>query len=98
MVGRPPDFLIIGAMKSGTTSLFEWLGEQPEVWLPAMKEPRYFAPGHAQNFDRYVDDGYGRDWYFDLFAGAPSGAITGEASPSYTEGGQQFLAAARIAR
>ena len=40
---RLPDFLVIGAAKSGTTSLFSWLGEHPGVWLPEVKEPHFFT-------------------------------------------------------
>ena len=40
-----PDFLIIGAAKSGTTSLFRHLGQHEDVMLPDMKEPEYFAYG-----------------------------------------------------
>jgi hypothetical protein len=40
---RWPDFLIIGAMKCGTTPLFRWLGEQPEIRIPEIKEPHFFS-------------------------------------------------------
>ena len=38
-----PDFLIIGAAKSGTTSLFQMLGQHPRVFLSPIKEPNYFS-------------------------------------------------------
>lgn len=34
-----PDFLLIGAMKAGTTSLFHDLNRQAGVFIPADKEP-----------------------------------------------------------
>jgi hypothetical protein len=38
-----PDFLVIGAPKSGTTSVYRYLEGHPEVFLSEPKEPRYFA-------------------------------------------------------
>ena len=38
-----PSFLILGAAKSGTTSLAAYLGQHPDVFVPAKKEPNYFA-------------------------------------------------------
>ncbi len=38
-----PTFLIIGAAKSGTTSLYEYLSLHPEVFMSEIKEPKYFA-------------------------------------------------------
>jgi hypothetical protein len=40
---RWPDFLIIGAAKAGTTALFKAVGRHPEIFSPALKEPRFFA-------------------------------------------------------
>jgi len=69
---RLPDFLLIGAMKAGTTSLFRWLGEHPGAALPAVKEPEILlGPGDP------------RPAYRDLFAHLPPDVITGEASARY---------------
>jgi hypothetical protein len=38
-----PNFLVIGAPKSGTTSLYRYLKSHPEIYLSPIKEPRYFA-------------------------------------------------------
>lgn len=38
-----PTFLIVGAAKSGTTSLAAYLAQHPEVFIPTKKEPNYFA-------------------------------------------------------
>ncbi|MGE0449177.1 MAG: sulfotransferase domain-containing protein [Vicinamibacterales bacterium] len=40
---RLPDFLIIGAAKAGTTTLYEILRQHPQVFLPAAKEPAFFS-------------------------------------------------------
>lgn len=86
---RLPDFLVIGAMKSGTTSLFRWLDEQPECTLPRAKEAHFFS--HDDVWAR------GLEWYASLFAHAPPDRLTGEASPSYTHPVRGAVAAERIA-
>lgn len=69
-----PDFLIIGAQKAGTTSLFAYLLEHPQMVAPFKKEVRFFG----QNY------GNGINWYrahFPLKFKMKSGLQTGEASP-----------------
>jgi hypothetical protein len=73
---RTPDFLIVGAMKCGTTTLAEQLGAQPGVFMTKPKEPFFFSNDDV--FER------GLDWYADLFAKAECGDIKGEASTHYT--------------
>lgn len=84
-----PGFVIIGAMKAGTTSLFRWLGEHPETLLPRTKEPDFF--GDDQNWMR------GLSWYADLFEDAPSPRLGGEASVSYSDPTRSLIAASRMA-
>lgn len=38
-----PDFLVVGAAKSGTTTLFYLLNEHPDVFIPSIKECRFFS-------------------------------------------------------
>ena len=38
-----PNFLVIGAYKSGTTSLHRYLRQHPDVYMPKKKEPNFFA-------------------------------------------------------
>ena len=46
-----PNFLIIGAAKAGTTSLYRYLQQHPDVFLSTPKEPRFFAlEGHPLDF------------------------------------------------
>lgn len=71
-------------MKAGTTALFRWLGEQPEVSLPAVKEPEFFT-GPVSDMASYAD----------LFPAGPG--LTGEASVAYTDPALAPHAAARIA-
>ena len=68
-----PNFLIIGAMRSGTTSLFAALSAHPQVFGAPGKELRFFDLG----YDR------GIDWYRDRFRGSEGKAAIGEASQTY---------------
>jgi len=43
--GRFPDFLLIGAAKAGTTSLFHYLQQHPAIFGSATKEPQFFLCG-----------------------------------------------------
>ena len=38
-----PNFLIIGAARSGTTSLHHYLGQHPDIYMSPVKEPSFFA-------------------------------------------------------
>lgn len=88
--GRLPDFIVIGTMKSATTTLFRWLGAVPGVSTPAVKEPNFFS--HDAVWDR------GLDWYQALFADVCEGDLTGEASVLYTDPKYSPAAAERIAK
>ncbi len=68
-----PDFLIIGAQRSGTTALFNYLGQHPDISLPIKKESHYF--------DRFFSRG--SLWYRAHFPVAKSKKISGEATPYY---------------
>jgi hypothetical protein len=85
-VPRNPDFLIIGAMKAGTTSLFRWLGRLEDVELPATKEIHFFF-----DEERWSK---GMGWYQSFFDNAAT--VTGEASPGYTDPDRAVLCASRI--
>jgi hypothetical protein len=74
--GRLPTFLVIGAMKSGTSSLRDYLGAHPEVFIPPEEELHYFV--EAINWKE------GLAWYRERFAGAGDATAVGEKSPTYT--------------
>lgn len=42
-LSRMPTFLVIGAGKSGTTSLHYYLDQHPEIYMCPVKEPNFFA-------------------------------------------------------
>ena len=77
-VGPLPNFLIIGAMKAGTTSLYHYLGAHPQIYMPAFKAPEFFAgESHWRR---------GIGWYRKQFAAAePDAVAIGEASNVYTK-------------
>lgn len=74
---RAPDFILIGAMKCGTSTLQAQLAVQPGVFMSTPKEPNFFS-----NDEIFAQ---GDDWYNALFATAPADALTGEASTHYTK-------------
>lgn len=86
-----PNFLIVGAAKSGTTSLYGYLKDHPEVYLPeTIKEPLYFVFGEEDTqFDvrdwRSVKMQCSTDWaaYKALFDKAAGQKAIGEATPYY---------------
>ena len=74
--GRWPDFIIIGAMKSGTTTLYEYLCRHPRIHVCTPKEPQFFSRAHVY--------ARGVAWYRALFANARDDQRCGEASTCYT--------------
>ena len=76
--GRLPDFVIIGAAKSGTTSADHYLRLHPEVYMDRPKEINFFINPPMGNWHR------GADWYRSRFRHPH--AICGDASPGYTAG------------
>jgi sulfotransferase family protein len=94
---RAPDFFIVGHHKSGTTALYQMLRSHPQIYMPDMKEPRYFAgdlrvlfapePGSVpETLEEYLA----------LFAGAAPGQRIGEASPSYLRSSEAAAAIAEL--
>jgi hypothetical protein len=81
---RWPDFFIVGAQSSGTTSLYSYLKRHPQVFLPAFKEPHYFSQIATPPGVRYVRIHIAnRAAYLDLFADADASQMMGDASTSY---------------
>lgn len=83
-----PDFLVIGAMKAGTTSLWSGLRDTPGVFVPMEKEPNVLgAPGYSE--------GSARSSYERLFAPSTIGDLKGECSTYYSKGEDVHLAPVR---
>ena len=73
-----PDFVIAGAAKCGTTALCGYLRRHPRIFIPRQKEPKFFCSDLRTTGGVYTPDGYRA-----LFADAPAGCVTGEASTLY---------------
>jgi hypothetical protein len=71
---RGPDFIGIGAQRSGTSWMYACLYEHPEICMP-QKETNFFS--RDRNWTR------GFDWYEEIFADCEPSAIAGEFSTSY---------------
>lgn len=69
-----PNFIIIGAMKSGTSTLHSNLQLHPEIGMSKSKEPSYF---NKRIFK------YDLNWYRDQFTNEKK--INGESSPNYSK-------------
>lgn len=76
--GRLPDFVIVGAQRCGSTSLYRYLEDHPDVFMARVKELHFFD----WHFDR------GLSWYRRQFAGASPHQRAGEATPRYMASGQ----------
>lgn len=74
--GNLPDFILIGAMKCGTSTLYRWLAEHPDVLRARTKEPNFF--GDETKWAR------GLDWYRSLFPITTPFQRVGEGSTHYT--------------
>jgi hypothetical protein len=90
-----PNFLIIGAAKSGTSSLWKYLRQHPDLYMPINKEPNFFAfEGQKLNFHGPKDDNIIYDKlykysitdfsdYCELFSEVEQESALGEASVRY---------------
>jgi Sulfotransferase domain len=72
-----PNFLVIGAAKAGTTSIYHYLRAHPQVFMPETKELNFFV----------ANDGWpkGTAWYERQFEAAGDAVAVGEASPNYSK-------------
>ena len=85
-----PNFIIIGAEKAGTTALWQFLKQHPQIFMSAVKEPQFFGyegrevsfngPGPVVKEALPITD---FKEYQSLFKGADGYPAVGEASPSY---------------
>ncbi len=95
-----PNFIVIGAAKAGTTALYWYLAEHPQVFMSPVKETNFFAYGVDERGKILYGDPQLHQFpvkslpeYVELFADAGEAEAVGEASPIYLECPQ---AAARI--
>lgn len=73
-----PDFVVVGASKAGTTSIYSWLARHPDVAVPYVKDTYFFnddiTPAAIADYGRLFDP-----------AKVRAGAVTGEVTPSYLD-------------
>ena len=82
-MSKLPNFIIIGAGKCGTTSLYNYLNQHPQIYLCPQKETYFFVPepirsklqpwGAITNFDNYAN----------IFKDANEDSVIGEISTTY---------------
>jgi len=77
LANKLPDFIIIGAMKSATSTLHNQLSAQPGIFMSTPKEPNFFSDDEIYN--------QSLDWYTALFSDADTEQICGESSTHYTK-------------
>ena len=75
---KRPDLFIVGAFKSGTTAMYEYLRQHPQVHMSVPKEPMYFGADLTPRYRRMTEEEY-----LALFKGAADSQRAGEASPWY---------------
>lgn len=86
-----PNFIILGAAKAGTTALYHYLKQHPEIGMSRIKETNYLAlKGHPLDFRGPGDADYIKRFsitteadYHDQFADCADKKAVGEASPLY---------------
>lgn len=87
------DFFLVGAARCGTTSLYNYLNNSDEIFLPLVKEPNFFSAVDSPNLEDYklpdLDKKYhakiinSLDVYNSLYNKAAVGQLKGDTSPSY---------------
>jgi hypothetical protein len=78
-----PNFFIVGAPKAGTTSLYNYLKPNQEIYMSPLKEPHYFTPDLAAKMRiKPIRD---KNEYLFLFQGAKNEVAIGEGSTHYLQ-------------
>lgn len=82
-----PNFLIIGAAKSGTTAIYTYIKQHPEIYMSPRKELRYFSnitPPSANVPKEYLHESVSTlEEYESFFDGVTTEKVYGESSPMY---------------
>lgn len=80
---RAPGFFIVGAPKCGTTALYAWLKQHPDVFLPEGKEPHFFGKDLTWRHRDTLTPEAALERYLELFRDAGPARAVGEASTMY---------------
>jgi hypothetical protein len=89
---RWPELFVVGAARAGTTSLWDYLDQHPQIFMSRMKEPHFFCKAKP----RFVPTVSDEEAYLRLFEDARPGQLRGEASPSYLRDTEAPAAIARV--
>lgn len=80
-----PNFFVVGAARCGTTSIYEYLKKHPQIFMPKLKEPDFFAeslrPVPRSEARKHCPSDLRR--YRSLYEGAGKHDAIGDVSPSY---------------
>lgn len=82
-MSKLPNFIIIGAGKCGTTSLFHYLFQHPEIYMCPKKETFFFLGEESRLKNKQWGAVANLDEYKSLFKDAPENAVIGEISTTY---------------
>ena len=82
-MGQFPDFLIIGAARCGTSSLFSNLLKHPQICGPALPKTRFSNEKECHFFDKKLGSGYDIKWYKNCFKSVIRDPVYFEATPNY---------------
>ncbi|MBL4663061.1 MAG: sulfotransferase [Flavobacteriaceae bacterium] len=93
MKATPIDFFVIGVARGGTTSLYNYLQQHPDIFLPEVKECNYFSEVESLDKEVYLKPDAGKEYhmkiiqssdvYDELYEEAKEKQMKGEVSPSY---------------
>ncbi len=76
-----PNFFIVGAPKCGTTSMWAYLRQHPDIFMPKIKEINYFSSDKPDLHAKWLNKNLNN--YLKLFAKVNNEKVIGEASVSY---------------
>lgn len=86
---KKPNFIIVGAQKAGTTSIFNTLSQHPDIYIPKVKECRYFSKINNKVLNPFngkrhsVQVCNNTDDYYDLFDSCKNEKVISDISPDY---------------
>jgi hypothetical protein len=85
-----PNFIIAGVARSGTTSLYHYMKQHPQIGFPTQKEPKYFSSIYLEFPHRGIGDDTvdsivvkDKEAYYRLFEKLDPNMVIGEASSDY---------------
>jgi len=87
MAEKKPNFIVIGAMKAATTSLYTYLKQHPKIFMTKVKEPMFFNNFQQENNYKILGSKNKKpntlEEYLTMFKDVKNEKAIGEASPAY---------------